>query len=255
MAVLGTVSRSASAGNGQQPASVPKPTGLADGEAQLAIVTVPIVGAVTSVVTPPDAGWLLIDHFHATAVSPSLGITQAWFIRPVASAATEPSTSTFTATNIGGARVIVQVFRISGRTRTANGILKSSASRTTSTAATPTGSVSPVGLDDWDILYAGSNRSGHTFTGPDTELDDYSPGGNTSSAIYALTGQAAGTYSKTMTASGTSGTGLGVIVAIPKYMAPAVVSPWRVRGPAGAPVVADLYARGGDGAPVKITVK
>ncbi len=253
MAVVGTVSRASGTANGAQSGPVLKPTGLADGEVMLAVVSVPIVGAVTSVVTAED-GWLPIDHFHATAVAPALGVTQAWFIKPVPVAANEPSSYTFVATNIGGARVLVQVFRLSGRARTTAGIVKASASRSTSTAATATGSISPTGLDDWDVLYSGVTRSSNTFTGPDTEIDDYNPGGNTSSAIYALTGQAAGTYSKTVTASGTSGTGLGVIVAIPKYVAPVIPSPWRVRGTGGAPVVADLYVRGAGGVPVKITV-
>ena len=253
MAVVGAVSRTAGTANGAQSGPVLKPMGLADGDVMVGIVTVPIVGAVTSVVTAEE-GWLLIDHFHATAVSPSLGITQAWFIKPVPVAANEPSSYTFTATNIGGARVLVQVFRLSGRARTTAGILKASASRSTSTAATATGSISPAGLDDWDIIYSAATRSGNTFTAPDTEVDDYLPSTNTSAAVYALTGQAAGTYSKTVTANGTSGTGLGVIVAIPKYVAPVIPSPWRVRGAGGAPVVADLYVRGETGAPVKITV-
>lgn len=255
MAVMGTVSRSASGANGQSPPAVTKPVGVVDNESLVAIITIPIVGAVTSVVTPPSGeGWLEMGHFHATATAPSLGITQAWFIKPVPSAALEPSSYAFTATNIGGARSIAQVFRVSGRARTVDGVLKSSASRSTSTAATPTGSVSPAGLDDWDIFYSAATRSTNTFTGPDTEIDDYLPSTNTGAAIYALTGQAAGTYSKTVTANSASGTGLGVIVAIPKYVAPAIVSPWRVRGPGGAPVVADLYVRGSDGSPVKITV-
>lgn len=255
MAVQGTVTRSAATANGQSPAAVAKPSGVADNETLVAVITVPTLAGTSSVVTPPSGeGWLEIGHFHAPAAS-AIGVTQAWFMKPIPVAAAEAQTTyVFTATNIAAARSTAQMFRLSGRATTADGVVKASASRSTSVATTPTGSVSPAGLDDWDVLYSAATRSNNTFTGPDTELDDYVPAANTSSAIYALTGQPAGTYSKTVTASTASSTGLGVIVAIPKYVAPVVPSPWRVRGPGGAPVVADLYVRGSDGAPVKITV-
>lgn len=255
MAVQGTVTHSTSTANSQSPAAVAKPTGLADNETLVAVITIPTIAGTSSVVTPPSGeGWLEIGHFHAPAAS-AIGVTQAWFMKPVPVASSEVQTGyNFTATNIAAARSIAQMFRMSGRARTVADVVKTSASRSTSTASTPTGSISPTGLDDWDILYSGATRSNNTFTGPDAEIDDYVPAANTSSALYALTGQAAGTYSKTVTASSASGTGLGVIVAIPKYVAPVTPSPWRVRGPSGAPVVADLYVRGGDGSPVKITV-
>lgn len=241
MAVVGTVTQATSTANGLSPAAVAKPVGVVDNESLVSVVTVPTLAGTSSVVTPPGGeGWLEIDHFHAPAAA-AIGITQAWFIKhvPVASAETQ-TTYAFTATNIGAARPLVQMFRMSGRARTVDDFLSSSVSRSTSTSATTTGTVSPATLDDWDILYSGSTRSNNTFTGPDTEIDDYVPAANTSSAIYALTGQGTGSYSKTVTASGASSTGLGVIVAFPKYVAPALVSPFRMwTGSAYAPV--DVY--------------
>lgn len=255
MAVAGTVTRSVSTANGQSPAAVAKPDGVADNDTLIAIITVPTLAGTSSVVTAPSGeGWLEIGHFHAPAAA-AIGVTQAWFMKPVPVAAAESQTTyVFTATNIAAARSTAQMFRMNGRARTVADIVKTSTSRATSTTATPTGSITPAGLDDWDVIYTASTRSNNTFTGPDTEIDDYVPAANTSSAIYALTGQAAATFSKTVTSSTASGTGLGVIVAIPKYVAPVIPSPWRVRGAGGAPVVADLYVRGTGGAPVKITV-
>lgn len=255
MAVAGTVTRSVSTANSLSPAAVAKPTGVADNDTLVAVITIPTLAGTSSVVTPPSGeGWVEIGHFHAPAAS-AIGVTQAWFMKPIPVAAAESQTTyVFTGTNVAAARSLAQMFRMTGRVRSATGVVTASSSRSTSVATTPTGTVTPTGLDDWDILYSGSTRSNNTFTGPDTELDDYVPAANTSSAIYALTGQAAGTYSKTVTASTASSTGLGVIVAIPKYVAPVIPSPWRVRGPGGAPVIADLYVRGSSGAPVKITV-
>lgn len=221
MAVLGTT-HSASTANSGQPAACDKPTGVADGDVLLAIVTVPTLAGTSSIVTPPG-GWTLLGHFNAPAAS-AIGITQGWFVKYIPTAASEVATNyTFTATNIGAARVLVQISRMTGRdSASAASGPSASQSRSTSVATTPTGSISPSG-GTWDIVYTGATRSNNTFTAPDTELDDYNPAANTSAAIYTLADQPDGTYSKTVTASGASSTGLGVIAAFKKYVP--VVSP------------------------------
>lgn len=223
MAVLGTT-HSASTANSGQPAACDKPTGVADKDTLLAIVTVPTLSTTNSTVTPPG-GWTLLGHFHAPA-SGAIGITQAWFVKYIPTASSEVATNyTFTATNIGAARVLVQISRMTDRdSASAASGPSNSQSRSTSTTATPTGSISPSG-GTWDIVYTGATRSNNTFTGPDTEIDDYNPAANTSAAIYTLSDQPDGTYSKTVTASSASGTGLGVIAAFKKYVPVASPSP------------------------------
>lgn len=248
------IQRAVSTANGQSPAPCARPTGLIDGDLLVAVVTVPTLTGTNSVVTAPG-GWVEVGHFHATATS-GMGITQAWFVKAVPVAGEETaSTYAFTATNIGASRVLVQILRLLDRSLTnLPGMVSASAARSTSTAVTSAGSVTLAGDDAWDILYTGATRAGNTFTAPDTEVDNYNPAANTSSAIFFLGDQLEGTIGKTSTASTASSVGLGVLVAFPKYVAPVIPSPWRVRGSAGSPVEADLWVRGTDGAPVKISV-
>lgn len=216
MAVLGTT-HSVSTANSGQPAACDKPTGVANGDVLLAIVTVPTLAGTSSIVTPPG-GWTLLGHFNAPAAA-AIGVTQGWFIKSIPVASSEVATNyTFTATNIGAARVLVQISRMTDRDpATAASGPSTSQSRSTSVATTPTGSISPAG-GLWDIVYTGATRSNNTFTAPDTELDDYNPAANTSAAIYTLSDQPDGTYSKTVTASTASSTGLGVIAAFKRYV-------------------------------------
>ena len=219
--------RATSTGNGLSPVAVAKPSGLVDGDALVALVTVPTLSTLNSVVTPPT-GWVELGHFYAPA-SGAIGITQAWFAKPIPSAAAETDTSyTFTASNIGAARSLVQMGIAKDRDLTALGtsIPKNSTSRSSSSQATPTGAINPSGTGDlWDIIYSGGARNNTTWTGPDTELDDYLPAANTSAAIYGLFDQPSGSYNKTMTAGTASSAGIGVIIALKKLAAPPLSSP------------------------------
>lgn len=245
----GALSHNTSTANSGQLNPIDKPAGLVDGDALIAFIVVPTLAGTNSVVTGPG-GWTVLDHFHAPG-SGAIGVSVAVLTKPIPSVSAEVATNySFTATNIAAARPIGIIQALSGRDLTALGSgPKASLARSTSTTATPTGSISPTG-DDWDVLYMGATRSNNTFTGTDTELDDYNPAANTSAALYGLSAQPAGTYSKTVTASTASGTGLGLIVAIPKYVAPAVVSPIK-RIVGGVPVEVDMYRITG-GVPVKL---
>lgn len=250
---VGALSHATSTANGGQLNPALKPIGMVDGDVMAAFVIVPTLAGTSSVITAPG-GFGAVRHFHAPQAA-AVGLSVGIAFKPVPSVAAEVATDySFGATNIGAARPLVIIQVLSGRDlENPDSGPAASAARSTSTTATPTGTIDPTG-DDWDILYLAATRSNNTFVGVDAELDDYNPAANTSAGLYGLSNQPAGSYSKSPTAGapgGASGTGIGVIVAVPKYVAPAVVSPIkRITG--GVPVPVDMYRITG-GVPVRVS--
>ena len=250
----GALSHATSTANAGQLNPVAKPLGMVDGDVMVAFVIVPTVAATSSVITAPG-GFGTVRHFHAPAAA-AVGLSVGITFKPVPSVAAEVATEySFGATNIASsARPLVIIQVLSGRDlENPDSGPANSASRSSSTTAVTTGEINPTG-DDWDILYLAATRSNNTFVGTDAELDDYNPATNTSAALYGLSNQAAGAYSKTVTAGapgGASSVGLGVIVAVPKFIEPAVISPIK-RIVGGVPVPVDAYRITG-GVPVRLS--
>lgn len=240
---------SVSVANGQNPAACLRPVGLADGDTLIAVVTVPTLATTSATVTPP-AGWSQIDIFHAVSAT-GMGVSQAWFVRDVPTASEVPPNFLFTASNIGASRVLVQVLRMSGLDVDSEFVPTGSQARSTSTTATPTGSATLSGPGEWDLLYAGSTRSGNAFTAADTLIDNYNPAANTSSGIFFAPNVSAGTVSKAITADTASSTGLGVIIALPHLVIVPPRSPYKTNHE-GELVDVDLYIRE-NGALIKLS--